>query len=104
MVMVLTIKGLGLTIFFITFTSSLGLVSVNNSSAASAQNSVLSQGGDNDGEQETKESQSTAHRGQVASGDSSIVSRNNQFCESHDTSNAFSGQQNICDINGIDAA
>lgn len=57
-----------------------------------AQNSVLSQSGNGDAEQDTIQSQSSNQNGQVVSGDSSILSGNNIACQDQDNSEAGLGQ------------
>jgi hypothetical protein len=54
----LKIKSLSLTIFIITLTLSIGLVSVNSALTAKAQNSALSENGAVAAEQETELGQS----------------------------------------------
>ena len=87
------IKRLGLTVFFIALTLSIGLVSGHTPlSSANAQNSVLSQSGDSeDRKQETIQLQSSEHNGQVVSGDSSVLSGNNILCEDQDNPDIVSG-------------
>jgi hypothetical protein len=83
---------------------SIGIVSVNLPLTAKALNSPLSQSGAGAAEQETEQGQSSTQDGQVISGDSSIASGNNIPCEDQAISDTFSGQPNICDIDGINAA
>lgn len=56
-----------------------------------AQNSALSQSGNSDSEQETRQSQSSDQNGQVISGDTSILSGNNLVCQDQDNSEAVLG-------------
>ena len=96
-------KRLGLTIFFIVLTLSIGLVSVNSSlSSVNAQNSALSQDrhGD-DGKQNTDLSQSSNQKGQVVTGDTSILSGNNLLCKDQDNSKIEQDLTNICTLDEI---
>lgn len=74
-------------------TLSIGLVSVNSplSSAANAQNSAISQKGNGDSEQDTKQLQSSDQNGQIVSGESSILSGNNLVCQDQDNSDGSLG-------------
>ena len=87
MVIVMTIKKISLTGFFIILTLSIGLVSVNLP-LTKAQTSALSQSGDGNNEagQETKQSQSSTQDNQVVMGDSSILSGNNLLCQNQSNS------------------
>lgn len=97
----MTIKRLGLAVFFIILTLSIGLVSVNSPLSVKAQNNALSQAGNgNDGEQETDQSQSSDQVNQIVSGDTSVLSGNNLLCQSTenpeiDVSNTFCNQADL---------
>jgi hypothetical protein len=62
-------------------TFSTGLVSVNLPVTANAQNNTLSQRGNGNSDQQTEQLQSSEQNSQVGSGDSSILSGNNVFCQ-----------------------
>jgi len=72
-------------------TLSIGLVSVNLPFSVYAQNSALSQSGNSDSAQETKQSQSSDQNGQLVSGESSILSGNNLVCQDQDDSDVSLG-------------
>lgn len=82
----MTIKRLGLTIFLVALTSSIGLVSVNLPLSSYAQNNALSQKGNGDSEQQIGQLQSSDHNGQAVSGDSSVLSGNNLLCQDQENS------------------
>jgi hypothetical protein len=76
---------LSLSLFLMLLTLSIGLVSANFPLLVNAQNSVLSQNGnDNDAKLETNQEQYSNQDGQVVSGDSSIVSGNSLLCQTMD--------------------
>jgi hypothetical protein len=77
----------------------IGLVSVNLPLSVNAQNSVLSQGGnDNHGGQNMDHFQSSNQDGQVVSGDSSILSGNNLICQNQESSKALQALTGICNF------
>ncbi|MDF0682253.1 MAG: hypothetical protein P0116_14935 [Candidatus Nitrosocosmicus sp.] len=76
----MTLKRLCLTLVLTFLTLSIGMISIHSPLKANAQNSA-SQSGNSDSEQETKQLQSSDQNGQVVSGDSSILSGNNLFCQ-----------------------
>lgn len=82
----MTLKRLSLTVFFISLTLSIGLVSVNSPLTVNAQNSALSQKGSGDAYQKTGQSQSSNSDSQVVSGESSILSGNNAQCKDQENS------------------
>ena len=96
--MVLTIKRLSLTAFFIVLTFSIGLVSVNLPLTVKAQNNALSQSGNGDSEQVTKQFQSSEQNGQVISGDSSMLSGNNLLCENEENSEDMQTLTGLCNL------
>ena len=90
----IAMKNKALTFFFMLLTISIGLVSVNTPLTVKAQNSILSQSGDDsEAVQETGQDQSSNQDGQVVSGDGSFLSGNNLLCQDQDSS---IGDSNIC--------
>lgn len=89
-------KRLTLTAFFIALTLSIGLVSVNLPLSSYAQNSALSQSGNNHSEQETEQEQSSTQDNQVVSGDSSVLSGNNLSCQGQSNSKIVVNPDNLC--------
>ncbi len=67
-------------------TLSIGLVSVNLPLTVKAQNNALSQSANGESKQGTKQSQSSDQKGQVISGDASILSGNNIACQDQENS------------------
>ena len=94
-------KRLGLTIFFIVLTLSIGLVSLNQPLLSFAQNSVLSQSDTWDSaEQEIGQLQSSEQDSQVVTGDSGMLSGNNLRCPSTDNSKENANNDRFCIPNG----
>jgi len=79
-------------------TLSIGMVSIHSPLNVSAQNSALSQSGDSDAEQSTKQEQRTQQNGQIVSGESSILSGNNQICQTMQESDPLTEINDMCDI------
>jgi len=77
-------------------TLSIGLVSVNFPLSSYAQNSALSQDGNDRAEQDTEQSQSSNQVNQIVSGDSSILSGNNHQCQNQDNSQLSPLLSGIC--------
>lgn len=96
--MILNTTKYSLTVFFMLLSLSIGMVSIHSPLNIHAQNSALSQSGNSDSEQETKQLQSSGQNDQVVSGDSSIISGNNILCQNQENSRALQGLTGICNF------
>ncbi len=97
--MLLNIKRLSLTLFFIVLTLSIGLVSVNLPLLSYAQNNILGQDGNGLAEQIIDQSQSFEQDGQVVSGDYTVLSGNNILCTKGNNLDELSNSIGNCDLN-----
>jgi len=82
-------------------TLSIGLVSVNFPLSSYAQNSALSQDGNDRAEQDTEQSQSSNQVNQIVIGDSNILSGNNLMCHDQENMKSMQVLTETCNVEQI---
>jgi len=95
----MNVNKLFLTIFFVSLTFSVGLISVNLPLSSYAQDNILREVGNGISEQSTDRSQSSEQNDQVVSGDFTVLSGNNILCSKANNSDELSDSLGNCDLN-----